>query len=175
MKTDDAAKDTLSKDLPINLFELHQVEGSSILLGLSKWELETSEPERIAVERVMKERPSEVDDGSPSQNPYVLETKTMQTSLTSMKDRVQVLVSHIEDMQEGKVPFDPVLLRRIQGLVASLGPLSEQAKDGDDEDVQMLAHLAIVGKTMSSLQSYTDKFQVMHENRTITKGMRRGF
>lgn len=175
MKTDDTATDTLRKDLPVNLFELHQVENNSILLGLPKWELETSEPERIAVERVMKERPSEVDDGSPSQNPYVLATKTIQTSLASMKDRVQVLTSLLENMQEGRIPFDPVLLRRIQGLVASLGPLSEQAKSGDDEDVQIIAHLAIVGKTIGSMQSYIDKFRVMQESRTIAKEMRRGF
>lgn len=176
MKTEEtAATDTLNKDLPINLFELHQVENNSVLLGVSKWELETSEPERIAVERVMKERPSEVDDGSPSQNPYVLETKTIQTSLASMKDRVKVLATMLEEMQAGKVPFDPVFARKVQGLVASLGPLSAQAQNGEDDDVQMIAHLAIVGKTLSSLQSYTDKFRVMHESRTIANEMRRGF
>ncbi|KAG7353036.1 26S proteasome regulatory subunit 8 [Nitzschia inconspicua] len=175
MKTEDDATDTLNKDLPIHLFELHQVENNSILLGVSNWQLETSEPERIAVERVMKERPSEVDDGSPSQNPYVLEVSTIQTSLKSMKDRVKVLATRLEDMQAGKVPFDPVLVREIQSLVASLGPLAAQAKNGDDEEVQMLAHLAIVGKTMSSLQSYTDKFRVMHESNTLAKEMRHGF
>jgi COP9 signalosome complex subunit 6 len=175
MKTDDTVVDTLSKDLPITLFELQRVENKSILVGLPKWELETSEPERIAIEQVMMKRPSEEDDGSPSQNLFVLETKSIQTSLKSMKDRVQVLVSLLEDMHEGIIPFDPVLLRRIQCLVASLGPLSEQVKCGEDKDVQMLVHLAIVGKTMSSLQSYTDKFRVMHENRNTAKEMRRGF
>lgn len=175
MKTEDTVTDTLNKDLPINLFELHQLENNTVLLGVSHWELETSEPERISVERVMKERPSELDDGSPSQNPYILQTKTIQTSVTSMKDRIKVLATVLEGMQEGKIPFDPVLARKVQGLVASLGPLSELAKSGDDADVRMLAHLAIVGKTLSSLQSYTDKFRVMHENRTIAKEMRRGF
>jgi hypothetical protein len=175
MTGDDSAMSAFNEDLPINLYELHQVDDNVVLLGLSNWELETSEPERIAVERVMKERPAEVDDGSPSQNPFVLETKAIQHSLASMKDRVQVLASSLEAMQEGKIPFDPVLLRRIQALVCSLGPLSEKANSGGDEDVQILAHLAIVAKTVNSMQTYTDKFRVMHENRTITKEMRRGF
>jgi hypothetical protein len=171
MKTDD----NLRKDLPVNLFELQRVENSAILIGLSKWELETSEPERIAIERVMKDRPSEGEDGNPSQNLFIVETKTMQSSLRSMKERVEVLASLLEDMHEGNVPYDPVLLRRVQGLAASLGPLSQHVKGGEDKDVQMLVHLAIVGKTMSSLQSYTDKFRLMHENRTVAKEMHRGF
>jgi COP9 signalosome complex subunit 6 len=175
MKTDDPVTNSLDKDLAINLFQLHRVENCLILMGLTTWELETSESERIAIERVMMNRPSEREDGSPSQSLFVLETKSMQTSLRSMKDRVQVLASLLEDMLEGNIPFDPVILRRIQGLVASLGPLSEQVKGGEDKDVQMLVHLAIVGKTLSTLQSYTDKFRVLHENRTSTKEMQRGF
>jgi hypothetical protein len=178
IKMDDGtASSTLNKDLPINLFELHQLDNASILLGLTNWQLETSEPERIAVERVMKERPSEVDNGSPSHNPYLLETRAIQHSLTSMKERVQVLVNFLEDMQDGKVPFNPTLLRHVQGLVCSLGPLATMAaaNEGGDEDARMLAHLAIVTKTVNAIQSYTDKFRVMHESRTITKEMRRAF
>jgi hypothetical protein len=177
MKTDEGtAGDTFINNLPINLYKLHQVEGNSILLGLSDWELTTSDSERIAVERVMKERPAEIDDGSSSHNPYVLETKAMETSLVSMKDRVHVLVSLLEDMQTEKIPYDPVMMRRIQGLVASLGPLAKKATDDScDEDVQMLAHLAIVARTINSMQSYSEKFRTVHENRVMSKEMRRPF
>ena len=179
MKTDDG-KDATStnKDLPINLYELHEVENTSVLLGLTNWQLETSEPERIAVERVMKEKPSDVDDGSPSQNPYVLETKSIQLSLAKMKERVHVLVTVLTQMQEGNIPVDPNILRQVQGLVCSLGPLSsmaETASGEEDGDVQMLAHLSIVAQTINSIQSYTDKFRVMHESRSIAKEMRRAF
>lgn len=174
---DDGQNDTLGKDLPINLYELHMVDGTTpILLSLSNWQLETSEAERIAVERVMKERPSEVDDSSPSHNPYMVETKGLQHSLASMKDRVKVIVACLEDMEHGKIPTDPSLLRQIQGLVSSLGPLatmSETANDGQEEGVVLLAHLAIVSRTVSAVQSYTDKFRVLHESRSTSKEMRR--
>mmetsp|Transcript_25943 Transcript_25943/g.48350 ORF Transcript_25943/g.48350 Transcript_25943/m.48350 type:complete len:316 (+) Transcript_25943:124-1071(+) len=176
MKTDDSPSsetDTLGKDLPINLYELHQVEDTSILLGISNWQLDTSEPERIAVEQVMKARPNEIDNGSPLHNPFVLETKAIQHSLTSMKDRVQVLASLLEEMQEGKTPTDPVILRQIQGLVCALGPLAsmaETASEGGDEDVQMLTHLSIVAKTLNAMQSYTSKFRLMHESKEIRRG-----
>ena len=183
IKTEDTAAattDTLSKELPINLYELHDLENTSttILLGLSNWQLETSPAERIAVERVMKERPSELGDGSPSHNPFVLETKAMQHSLVSMKDRVQVLATYLEEIQGGKRQMDHGLLRQIQQIVCSLGPLSSLAattNEGEEEDVQMLAHLAIVARTVNTIQSYTEKFRVMNESRTLSKELRRTF
>jgi len=174
--------DTLSKDLPINLYEIYNIKnkGSPILIGLSNWELDTSPSERISIERVMKDRPSELGDGVgvSSNNPYILETKAMQHSLTSMKDRVHVLVSYLEDVQIGKSIADPIVLRQIQQIVSSLGPLSSLANtsnEGEDDDVQMLAHLAIVARTVNTIQSYTEKFRVMNESRTLSKEMRRPF
>lgn len=179
MKMSDAATDTLSKDLPINLYELHNMKNNPILIGLSDWQLETSPSERISIERVMKDRPSELGDGiSPSNNPYILETKAMQHSLKSMKDRVQVLISYLEDAQTGKITADPSILRQIQQIVYSLGPLSNLAttsNEGEEDDVQMLAHLAIVARTVNTIQSYTEKFRVINENRTLSKEMRRAF
>jgi len=179
MKMLDAATDTLSKDLPINLYELHNMKNNPILIGLSNWQLETSPSERISIERVMKDRPSELGDGiSPSNNPYIVETKAVQHSLKSMKDRVQVLVSYLEDAQAGKITADKGILRQIQQIVYSLGPLSNLAitsNEGEEDDVQMLAHLAIVARTVNTIQSYTEKFRVINENRTLSKEMRRAF
>jgi hypothetical protein len=166
---------TMSKELPINLYELHAVENKSILLGLSNWQLETSEPERIAVERVMKEQPQEVD-GSASQNTYVTHTKSIQHSLNSMKERVQFLIAFLEATQQGTIPPNHSLLRQVQVLLYSLGPLgTAAATTGDEDDAELLAHLAAVAKTVSAVQSYTDKFRLMHENRTMGKEMRRAF
>jgi Maintenance of mitochondrial structure and function len=181
---DEKDNNTLNNDLPINLFELKDVNNSNnnggssttILLNIPDWQLETSDAERIAVERVMKEKPSEVEDGSPSHNPYMVQTKAIQHSLVSMRDRVKVIVRCLEDMQSGKIPPNPSLLRQIQGLVSSLGPLSTLAgssNDGQDDDVELLAHMAIVARTVNAIQSYTDKFRVIHENKTTTKEMRR--
>ena len=100
-----------------------------------------------------------------------------------MKDRVKVIIKCLEQMKDGTIPPDPSLLRQIQSLVSSLGPLSTLADgtNGDssldsaaaghnnaatDDDVELLSHLALVAKTVSAVQSYTEKFRVMHENRT---------
>jgi len=179
MKTEDTTAtvtDTLNKELPINLYELHDLnEHTTVLLGLSNWQLETSPAERLSVERVMKERPSNGfgseggnSSTSISYNPFVIETKAIQQSLVSMKDRVRVLAIYLEDVNEGKRQMDHGLLRKIQQIVCSLGPLSSLAaatNEGEEEDVEMLAHLAIVARTVNTIQSYTEKFRVMNESR----------
>jgi len=182
MKTEDStdATDTLSKELPINLYKLHNLnEQVTVMLGLSNWQLETSPAERLSVERVMKERPSDEfgmdgngDSGAnTSCNPYLIEAKAMQHSLASMKDRIQVLVSYLRDVQEGKREMDNGLMRMIQQIVHSFGPLSSLAgatSEGEEEDVELLAHLAIVARTVNTIQSYTEKFRVMNESRNNT-------
>lgn len=172
---EDTAASTMSKELPINIYEIHVVENKSILLGLSNWQLETSEPERIAVERVMKEQPLEVD-GSASHNIYVTHTKSIQHSLNSMKERVQYLIRFLEGTQQGTIPPNYALLRKVQSLLYSLGPLGNAAtSSGDDDDAELLGHLAAVAKTVGACQSYTEKFRLMHENRAMGKEMRRPF
>jgi hypothetical protein len=93
-----------------------------------------------------------------------------------MKERVQFLISFLEATQQGTIPPDHSLLRQVQSLLYSLGPLgTAAATPGDEDDADRLAHLAAVAKTVSAVQSYTDKFRLMHENRTMGKEMRRAF
>lgn len=168
---------TTSKELPINLYELNVVDEQSILLGLNEWRLETSEPERIAVERVMKERPLD-PEGSMSHNAYVANSKSIQVSFSSMKERVEILISFLRSTQEGKFPVNHSLLRQVQVLLYSLGPLGDAVNKGgpgDGYDAELLSHFAAVVKTLSAVQSYTDKFRLVHENRTMSKDMRRAF
>ena len=123
----------------------------------------------------MKEQPSNVDRGA-SHNLYVMHTKSVQHSLSSMKERVHFLISFLEETQQGKIPPNHGLLRQVQGLVYSLGPLGTAAAvTGEEEDVELLAHLAAVAKTVNAVQSYTDKFRLLHENRTMGKEIRRAF
>ncbi len=179
MKTEDsggtsANTTTLNKELPIHLYELKEYESVPILLGVSNWQLETSPAERISVERVLKEKPnaSSGESSSTTNSSYFLETKAMQHSLVSMKDRVGVLGKYLSEIQKGERSPDPDVLRQIQQIVSSLGVLSSLAETTkeEEEDVELLAHLAIVARTVNTLQSYTEKFRVMNESRNSGGG-----
>ena len=75
----------------------------------------------------MKEKPSEVDDGSPSRNPYVLQAKTIQTSLSSMKERVAVLAMALEDTINVTVdhPFLFLIQDNPTGTILFIGQVVE--------------------------------------------------
>ena len=178
-------------ELPLNLYEVQQ----DVLVGVEDWSLETSEAERIAVERVVREKPQQdlkstttaaASTGGMSadieamvqqqqqQQPsaYVSYMSSVQQSLEAMDDRIQLIIDYLERMGKGEIPPNPSLMRQIQGLILQLGPLQQQAASSSsatpvsERDAALFSHLAAVAKTVQSVQSYTEKFRVLNDSRT---------
>lgn len=189
MKEDTANDDDDDDDdeLPLNLYKVQQ----DVLVGVEDWSLETSEAERIAVERVVREKPQQdlkcnsadlMMAAAQQPSPYVSYMSSVQQSLEAMDDRIQLIIDYLERMGQGDIPPNPSLMRQIQGLILQLGPLQyqaarqQEATPVSERDAALFSHLAAVAKTVQSVQSYTDKFRVLNENRT-TGGRegRRGF
>jgi len=162
----------IHKELPISLYSLHMVDGRPHLMASSDWQLETSDPERIAVERVMKEPPPD----APQTNAYTGQIKSMQHSMLNMRARIHLLVDFLEKTHKGVVPPNHNLLRKVQGLLYSLGPLSSNLKlDESASDAKLMTHMAVVAKTVKAVESYTDKFRLVHESKLTEKEVRRTF
>jgi COP9 signalosome complex subunit 6 len=171
-KPSPAGQSTIQDELPVGLYSLFSVDGKPVLLGWSSWQLETSEPERIAVERVMKEPAPD----APRTNAYTGQMKSMQHSILTMKERIQLLVEFLEKMQQGDIPPNYSLLRQVQGLLYSIGALCSRLKsEKSSNDPKLISHLAVVAKTVEAVESYTDKFRLVHESKTASKEMRRAF
>ena len=172
----------ITEDLPISLYEL-QTSPSAVLLNLDDqhWNLETGDEERIAVERVMRERPKHTsgDEGSATSSEFLAQQTSIQHSVTSMMERIDFLIEFLQKIESGAVTSpDEALIRDCQALILSLGPLSAETKEVSGyQDAILVSHLAALAKTTSAVQSYTDKFRVLHDNRTSTLGkdMRRNF
>uniref|UniRef100_A0A7R9WUP6 MPN domain-containing protein n=1 Tax=Craspedostauros australis TaxID=1486917 RepID=A0A7R9WUP6_9STRA len=165
---------TLEEELPMNLYQVHVPDdkpASAVLLAMdpSNWNLATSESERIAVERVIREQPttSAVADTSDdaaiaSQSNasayYNHQTDAVQFSLRSMSDRLNVLIQFLEDTHAGKIPPNHGLMRDVVTLTMMLGPIASQTKrQSTSVDSHVLAHLATLGKVVSVVQAYTEK------------------
>lgn len=178
-------------ELPLNLYEIHNE--SSVLVGVENWSLQTSEAERIAVERVVREQPQQdlkaaaaggkedADTAAPQPSPYNNYMGSVQSSLQAMDDRIKIIIDYLESMGKGEVPPNPSLMRKIQGLTLQLGPLKQAAsgpkvqQGTSARDAELLSHLAAVAKTVQSVHSYTEKFRTLHENRPSGREGRRGF
>ena len=153
-----------SEALPLSLYELDTT--GTVLIATENWHLETSEPERIAVERMVREQPSQQESTDESYSAYSSCVTTIHHSLESMHERLTLLIDYLEETEKGEIPTNHSLLRQVQGLVCQLGPL--MAKPQSEENPMLLSHMAAVAKTVSDVQSYTNKFRSMYENRSLT-------
>jgi len=147
--TDASEKD----ELPLTVYELSSDQ--RVLVNLERWTLQTSDAERIAVERVVREQPQRQ-----SRSVFVEQTKSYQQSLLAIQERLAILVQFLRDTQDGKIPVHHALLRQVQGLLLELGPISATTVASQPDILQQLAVLA---KTVDTVQEYTDKFRIVHE------------
>jgi COP9 signalosome complex subunit 6 len=160
-----------SEALPLSLYEVD--ETGPVLIATENWQLETSEPERIAVERVVREQPSQQETADEFYSAYGSQATTIHHSLESMHERLALLIAYLEEIEKGAIPTNHALLRQVQGLVCQLGPL--MATPQSEENPMLLSHLAVVAKTVRDVQCYTDRFRSMFENRSVTTGEPRRF
>jgi COP9 signalosome complex subunit 6 len=155
--------------LPLMLYQLS--EDGSILLAHNFWSLQTSNAERIGIERVVQERPQKNDDDSSS---YCTHLDSLQQSLQAMQDRLEILVDFLQQVQNGSIADPPLsLLRRVRTLVCQLGPLvamSSTANPDQDNTATILSHLAAVSKTVGAVSAYTDKINKVSESSLTSTG-----
>jgi hypothetical protein len=194
-----AADSDKDEELPLTLYQLFDPASPSgsaaatsaentnaVLIGLDHWNLATSEPERIAVERVVREQPQESggDAAGPQNSMYVSKTSSLQYSLQAIQERLAVLAHFLEETAAGRVPLNHSLLRDVQGLMCQLGPIaaakntaqvhsaptadtastSTDSLDLDSESSNILQQLAILGKTVDAVTGYTEKFRIVHSD-----------
>ena len=159
--------------LPLMLYQVS--EDDSILLAHSFWSLQTSNAERIGIERVVQERPQQNDDESSS---YCTHLDSLQQSLQAMQDRLEILVDFLQQVDNGSIADPPLsLLRRVQTLVCQLGPLaamSSTTNPDQDDTTMFLSHLAAVSKTVGAVSAYTDKVNKATES-TLTSSTAASF
>ncbi len=159
------------EQLPLNLFRLFR---NSSLVGLEynhEWKLETSEPERVAIERVIREKPTAASSSSTSSKSggdnqeadgggggngqeimvdsgYVSQAHSLQHSLEAMQQRIRIIMDYLvsispsETTTELQIPPNPALLRQIHSLQCQLSILASSSPiAGTDDDGNNQAHL----------------------------------
>ena len=197
--SDDNPTDAES-ELPLQIFAVDATR--QVLVGMDDWKLETAVAERIAVERVMKEPASSLQQQQPDSGKddptsnnmarqaslLVQATLPMQHSIQVMHDRWGRVQEYLEAMATTNDDADPVLLRQIQGLLLSMGPIAAAApssslfsaaaaddvssnahSDGEEKTADagsvddLLQQLSLLAKTVTTIQQYTDKVKLMHD------------
>lgn len=152
--------------LPLTLYKLHADQ--SVLEALQEWKLETSDPERIAVERVIREQPQRPAEASgpasaAAEAHYTYVTEEIDTSLQAIYTRLTIVANFLQDMQSGKLPVNYALLRQCQGLLLQMGPLATPPRTHAAASSSSLVHIGMLAKTVDAVQTYSDKFRILQE------------
>ena len=170
-------------ELPLQIFKVDSTH--RVLVGFDNdWKLDTATAERIAVERVMKEQPpsstknNNGDTGGEKlkQPPkFVAATLPIQQSVAALQDRLAVVEDFLTATAHGTIPLDPALLRQVQGLLLSVGPMAAAATAANSESStsdatstqttsdELLQQLTVLAQTVTAVQQYTDKVRAVHD------------
>lgn len=158
-KGSDGIDEDDSENLPVTLYQVDP--DVNVLLAMEDWKLKTSDEEKIAVETVLREQPQE-------ETGFLKHASEMDSAIRKMKDRLSVLIQFLEDTQEGKVPFQPRLMRQVQSVVCHIGPLLA-AKPPPSGVQDWLPHIAVAAQTVKAVQGYTDKVKLLQDNRAARR------
>jgi hypothetical protein len=169
-----------NKELPLQLYQLSETRQSFICLEQSSsWSLAMSDPERVAIEHVVRAQPLRLQRttvvASSSSSAFGERAQDIQYSYQMVQTRLGALEQYLAQVVDGHVPWNPVWMRHIQGLlVYQLGPMANvtPTTTTDSGSSSMVLHqqqvqqLAVLAETVDAVASYMDKFRVVHDSKT---------
>lgn len=134
-------------------------KGPDMYFRPANYQVETGEAERIAVDHTSK---PPVDDGN-GQSSLIANLTTQQNAIKTLLDRIQSIVSYVDDVQANKLPTDHESLRQISSLVAGIpasGNLPEFKQEFLTEynDLLLTTYLSDMTSGISTMNELVDKF-----------------
>lgn len=134
-------------------------KGPDMYFRPANYQIETGEAERIAVDHTSK---PPVDDGN-GQSSLIANLTTQQNAIKMLLDRIQSIVSYVDDVQAKKLPTDHESLRQIASLVAGIpasGNLPEFKQEFLTEynDLLLTTYLSDMTSGMNTMNELVDKF-----------------
>ena len=147
--------------LPLTVYETLD-DGESAVFVNVKFELETFEPERIALEKVFRTAPVVLNSVAPKEHvekksderkvkkskkeevkpeivppPSALDGSldALQSSIRALNARMRVLLDFLCKVEKGEVPKDDVLLRSVEGLLQKLPLINAALEEGIDSSL----------------------------------------
>ncbi|KNE71624.1 hypothetical protein AMAG_16182 [Allomyces macrogynus ATCC 38327] len=147
-----------TKALPFYLYEsaTDSTTGELSLVEVPV-KVETSEPERIAVEGVTKE----VAAGAGAEGALIQHLSSQSSALAMLHTRIQAILAYVKQVQAGALPPDHDLLRQVASIVHRLPTISSpefsEALAKEHNDILLAMYLAIMTKTTQATNQMVNK------------------
>jgi len=147
-----------ASDIPISFFET-ELKGEtpgemSVSFKKSSYHLVTVEAERIGVDHIAKTSTAE---GS---SQLVVHIAGIQGAMKMLYSRIQIICEYLKNVEAGKTPFDPEIMRKI-GVLRDLIPVAmspdfEKRFFVEYNDVMLLSYLSILTEGLQHLNVMVD-------------------
>jgi len=145
-----------SKQLPLRIYESEIYSSSEnqempIFIDIP-FELETNQAERIAIDQVTKLT------GTDSVSTLEVQNQSSSTSLRKLDEKIKILITTLEAMEQKKIPVDHHLLRTAAKLNDYFSTVSAERFDDEFVDSMIISYLGATTKTVSELSTLSDLF-----------------
>lgn len=155
------------QELPILLYETYVTNEGPVAFRNLEFDVDTHEPERIAVDKVFNTQPHV----SPAPSQLDLQFQSLSSSLLSLDARITILLAYLET--NTLTHEDYPLLRSIDSLLRNYPPprrnMFDKEFEEEFEDMLVLTGCATVAKTAKAVNGYVEKFKVVCEKRDLKK------
>jgi len=155
---DEESKDEKDDEFPFALFQIDD----NALVAVEDWAMETSQPERLALEHVMRQQPREKQTEREQESKFCDATEEIQFSLEVIQEHMGVIRQFLQDTENKKIPVNHALIRRVKFLTTQLQPVSIEPPRSNENLSKIVQQLTLLTRTTDSLKNYTTKFRSVH-------------
>jgi len=160
----DISKET--KELPVKMLEsVMQVrdEVTKMVFVNKEFQIDTMEPERIAIDFIVKDGGCQSMMGSS----ILGHLQDLHNSIRMLTIRVRVLQKFLQMSKSGEMPQNPELIREISGIARRLPIVSnknfDKAFGKEMSDSFLVSYLAMITKAIGALHEVQGKISCMSE------------
>lgn len=147
--------------LPISTFKAELQDNNSQIFVEVPFDVETHEIEKVALDHVTK------TTTIPGFSKQELQNQTVATSLKILNDKIECLIDTLCGMQNGSIPVDHKLLRRVAKICKSLPPVHSDQLERDFSvdavNTMLVSYLGAASCTSSQLSNVADLFSSIYD------------
>lgn len=162
----DPSLSSSSHELPVMMFDqtIHVINDStSTEFTRCQITIVADEAERITSYHCAK-----ISQKAENESEIIPHYSTLTKAVTSLHQRLTILLMFLQDSQSGKIPLDHSILREIKGLCARL-PVADTNQFNSAwlskfNDSLLLTHLALLTQNLEQVMELNDKFISIKQN-----------
>jgi len=157
------------KQLPVLILEQNVItDNGNNMWSYFDYSIQTEDSERISVEYLNSN-----ETFSSSASSSISQFTSLSNAVTILNDNIQIIISYLNDVKNGKIKKDYNILRKISSLCNSLPKTHESSSDyvNNLNEVLLVVYLTSITKRTNILNEVVEKYNTSFERKGRRTGM----